>query len=54
MGVTLYVRSGAAPDAAKILIDAFGRFNIAYQSGITPVDAIPDPATVELFIGPKG
>jgi outer membrane murein-binding lipoprotein Lpp len=54
MGITLYVRSGAAPEAAKILIDAFARFNIPYRSGITPADAIPDPATVELFVGPKG
>ena len=54
MGITLYVRSGATPDAAKILIDAFARFNIPYKSGITPADAIPDPATVELFVGPKG
>jgi outer membrane murein-binding lipoprotein Lpp len=53
MGITLYVRSGAAPEAAKILIDAFARFNIPYKSGITPADAIPDPATVELFVGPK-
>jgi outer membrane murein-binding lipoprotein Lpp len=54
MGITLYVRSGAAPEAAKILIDAFARFNIPYKSGITPADAIPDPVTVELFVGPKG
>src|SRR5882762_3848043 len=53
MGITFYVRSGAAPEAAKILIDAFARFNIPYRSGITPADAIPDPATVELFVGPK-
>ncbi len=54
MGVTLYVRSGAAaPDAARLLIDAFPRFNIPYQSGIASNDAIPDPATVELFVGRK-
>lgn len=54
MGIKLYVHPGvAAPDAAKLLIDAFTRFNIPYQSGITPSDAIPDPATVELFVGPK-
>ena len=48
-------RRGAAgpPEASKLLIDAFTRFNIPYQSGITPSDAIPDPATVELFVGPK-
>jgi hypothetical protein len=54
MGVTLYVRSGiAAPDAARLLLDAFTRFNIPYQSGIASNDAIPDPATVELFVGRK-
>ena len=54
MGVMLYVRSGAAaPDAARLLIDAFTRFNIPYQSGLAPSDAIPDPATVELFVGHK-
>ncbi len=54
MSVTLYVRTGAAaPDAARLLIDAFTRFNIPYQSGIASNDAIPDPATVELFVGHK-
>jgi hypothetical protein len=54
IGVTLYVRNGtAAPDAARLLIDAFTRFNIPYQSGIASNDAIPDPATVELFVGRK-
>jgi len=54
MGVTLYVRSGAAaPDAAKLLLDAFTRFNIPYQSGVASNDAIPDPLTVELFVGHK-
>jgi hypothetical protein len=54
MGVTLYVRGGGvAPEAAKLVLDAFARFNIPYRSGITPSDAIPDPATVELFIGHK-
>lgn len=54
MGITLYVRDGAAPpDAARLLLDALARFNIPYQSGIAPSDAIPDPATVELFVGHK-
>lgn len=54
MGVILYVHPGTqAPPAAKILLDAFARFNIPYKAGITPSDAIPDPATVELFIGHK-
>ncbi|HEV2335841.1 MAG TPA: hypothetical protein VGS13_10120 [Stellaceae bacterium] len=54
MGITLYVHDGAAPpDAARLLIDAFTRFNIPYQSGVAPSDAIPDPETVELFVGRK-
>jgi hypothetical protein len=54
MGVTLYVRGGGAPpEAARLVLDAFARFNIPYKSGITPSDAIPDPATVELFVGRK-
>jgi outer membrane murein-binding lipoprotein Lpp len=54
MGVTVYVHAGGqAPAAAKILLDAFARFNIPYKSGITPSEAIPDPATVELFVGHK-
>jgi hypothetical protein len=54
MGVTLNVRGGVAPpEAVGLLIDAFTRFNIPYQSGIAPSDAIPDPATVELFVGRK-
>lgn len=54
MGVTLYVRGGGAPpEAARLVLDAFTRFNIPYKSGITPSEAIPDPATVELFVGHK-
>lgn len=54
MGVKLFVRSGVTPPAAAdALITAFTRFNIPYQTGVTPTDAIPDPATVELFVAPK-
>jgi len=54
MGIRLYVRGGGAgPEAGKLLVDAFTRFNIPFQSGVAPSDAIPDPATVELFVGPK-
>lgn len=54
MGVTLFVRGGAVPpEAATLVLDTLARFNIPYQSGITPSDAIPDPATVELFVGRK-
>jgi len=54
MGLRLFVRAGMAPPkAAKILLDAFARFNIPFQSGIAPSDAIPDPATVEIFVSRK-
>ncbi len=53
MGIRFYVRGGIAADTAKILQDAFARFNIPYQSGIAPSDANPDPATVELFVSRK-
>jgi len=54
MGILVYVRAGdQPPEAAKILLDAFTRFNIPYQSGIMPTKVIPDPATVELFVGHK-
>src|ERR1051326_3887726 len=54
MGITFYVHDGAAPpEAAKLLLDAFTRFNIPYQSGVAPSDAIPDAETVELFVGRK-
>ncbi len=53
MGVSLYVRDPRTADAAKILIDAFIRFNIPYQTGLVASDAIPDMATVELFVAKK-
>jgi hypothetical protein len=53
MGVSLYVRDPRAPSAAKILVDAFTRFNIPYQTGIAANNAIPDTATVELFVAKK-
>ena len=35
------------------LLDAFSRFNIPFQSGLTPSEAIPDPATTEIFVSHK-
>jgi hypothetical protein len=54
MEVRLYVRNAAGPpDAANLLIAAFTHFNIPFQSGVTPSEAIPDPATTELFVSHK-
>ncbi|MBV8778578.1 MAG: hypothetical protein JO258_15380 [Alphaproteobacteria bacterium] len=53
MPVSLYVRNPASPEAAKLLADAFGRFNIPFQAAIAQSDAIPDEATVELYVPKK-
>lgn len=54
MAVRLLVRHpGAPPEAVRALVDAFNRFSIPYRSGLGASDAIPDPATVELFVSRK-
>jgi hypothetical protein len=50
-GINFYVNSDDHSDTAKILLDGFAKFNIPYQSRVTPSQAIPDAETVELFIG---
>ena len=50
-GVNLYVNGDNSSDTTKILLDGFAKFNIPYQSRVTPSGAIPDIETVELFIG---
>ena len=53
MGINLYVHGARVPDAARILLEAFAKFNIPYQSRVAPNAAIPDTETVELFVGAK-
>jgi len=53
MDVKVFVRDPSAPDVAKILLEAFGQFNIPSQPGVTAEYAIPDTATVELFVAKK-
>lgn len=53
MGVSLFARDPRSADGAKILVDAFTRFNVPYQTGLAASDAIPDTATVELFVAKK-
>ena len=53
MGVSILVRDPTAPDAARILLAAFDRFDIAHQPSISDDNAIPDSATVELHVAPK-
>jgi hypothetical protein len=50
-GVNVYVNADNHTDTVKILMDGFSKFNVPYQSRVTPSDAIPDTDTVELFIG---
>jgi hypothetical protein len=53
IGINLFVRGTKSPDAARILVDAFARFNIPFQSRVEPSEAIPDNQTVELFVAMK-
>jgi hypothetical protein len=50
-GINIYVNGDNSSDTVKILLDGFAKFNIPYQSRVTPSGAIPDAETVELFIG---
>jgi hypothetical protein len=52
-GINVYVNGEDRSDAVKILLDGFAKFNIPYQSRVTPSQAIPDAETVELFIGTR-
>lgn len=53
MGVSVLVRDPTAPGAAKVLLAAFDRFDIAHQPAIGDDTAIPDAATVELYVAQK-
>jgi hypothetical protein len=53
LGINVYVSEDDHSDTVKILLDGFAKFNIPYQSRVTPSQAIPDSETVELFIGTK-
>jgi hypothetical protein len=52
-GINVYVNGEDHSDTVKILLDGFVKFNIPYQSRVTPSQAIPDADTVELFIGTR-
>lgn len=53
MGITVFDRDPSAPDAAKVLIDAFKQFDIPHQVGVTAQYAAADSATAELFVAKK-
>jgi hypothetical protein len=50
VGINLYINADNHSDTVKILLDAFAKFNIPYQSRVTPSLTIPDTETVELFV----
>jgi hypothetical protein len=52
-GINVYVNADNHSDTVKILLDGFAKFNIPYQTRVTPSQAIPDSETVELFIGAR-
>jgi hypothetical protein len=51
VGVNVFANPTQAGDTAKILIDAFRKFNIPYQPRVTPNGAVPASDAVELFVG---
>jgi len=53
MGVQLYVRGEPGLQIAKVLIEAFRKYNIPYQPQVASGETIPDNATVELFVAGK-
>jgi len=52
-GINVYVNGDDHSDTAQVLLDGFAKFNIPYQSRVTPSGAIPDTETIELFVGTK-
>ncbi|HJU16950.1 MAG TPA: hypothetical protein VJ770_10830 [Stellaceae bacterium] len=51
VGVTLFANPQQPSDTAKILTDAFNKFNIPYQPRVTPSGVVPDSDAAELFVG---
>lgn len=52
MGINIYDPGSAGPDTAKILVDAFTKFGVPYQSRVPPVETVND-GRVELFVAAK-
>jgi hypothetical protein len=53
IAVRIFSHGDGPPEATERLIEAFTRFNIPYQIGLAPTDAIPEGVTVELFVSHK-
>ncbi|MBO0738599.1 MAG: hypothetical protein J2P48_18840 [Alphaproteobacteria bacterium] len=50
-GINVYTNTADHSDTVRILLDSFAKFNIPYQTRVTPSQGVPDTETVELFIG---
>ena len=53
MAINVYDNSNGRSDTIKILLAGLTKFGIPYQSRVPPSEALPETATVELFIGTK-
>jgi hypothetical protein len=53
MALGISVPEGTAPDAAKILMDAFTKSAIPYRTRVPPAGALPSGSAVELFVSRK-
>jgi hypothetical protein len=51
IGVNVFANPAQKSDTAKILTDAFRKFDIPYEPRVTPSGAVPDNDAVELFVG---
>lgn len=53
MAVGIYVSDDAAAGSAKILMDAFTKFAIPFETRVPPSGALPGGSPVELFVSRK-
>ena len=55
MRVALYANGNGPqlPQAAQILADTFGKFDIPYESRVAPSEEMPAAGSVELYVPPK-
>lgn len=53
MAIGVYVPENAAADTAKILMNAFTKFAIPFETRVPPSGALPAASAVELFVSRK-
>jgi hypothetical protein len=51
VGVNVFANPTQNSDTAKILVEAFRKFDIPYEPRVTPSGVVPDSDAVELFVG---